>query len=430
MIMDNKFENIIYFGVVFDKFEVLDFTTDFLAGVRTNYFNSGLKTQKDKALQHLEKSAYFFSYNFEKGVPADWILKVNAKLAQESEIIDDESYCIKAFSKNDFVYKKIYFDNNHKWIKTEYFNDESGMPAYCLKNAIAKGQNVIKKISYKNDTESVSYLFPKLTVPEDGDYSVLAYTNKGFVYFNSVPNKGFEFLESDKASDFGFSFKIEDFDDNTSEFDIRNAEYLEYNSDEENIIEPVTEEQETTSIFPEVSEDVIEVENTEEIITIAEFDETPDTVINSGGEEYRYYGETQNGKRHGYGRTVTATGKTAYEGSYFDDKRNGFGSFYCKNGDINYLGNWENNNRQGFGVGFRNTDFTAHIGKWNENTPDGIGARFNRNGDFLFLGEFSNGKKQGIGISFDENAGFIISKFDDDKVVSSHLLKDIFPDAE
>lgn len=447
-------ENIRYFGIAFDKFEVLDFTTDFLAGVRANYFNSGLQVQKDKAVQHLNKVAYFFNYYFEKGFSADWVLKKNARLVQESEITNEEKYCIKTYSDDEFVYKKTYFDNEHNWIKTEYFSSNSDAPVCCLKNTVTQGQNVIKKISYIDGIEQITYLFPKLDVPEDRDYSVLAYTDMGFVYFNSVPNK-VVVSENNADSVLGFSFKIENFssENNSKDYSIKNAEYLDYNSNEEqlylqeDIAEFDTELVETVSEIPEEiavadtqEENASEPETVEVIeyftdevienITVSEFNETPDSVINSGSEEYNYYGETLNGKRHGFGRTVTPVGKTAYEGSYFDDKRNGFGSFYCKNGDINYLGNWENNNRQGFGVGFRNTDFTAHIGKWSKNTPDGIGARFNRNGDFLFLGEFNSGKKQGIGISYDENAGFIISKFDEDKVVSSHLLNDILPDVE
>ena len=56
--------NIKYYGIAFDKFEILDFTTNFLAGVRANYFNSGMKKQCDTAKQQLNRIIYSFEYNF------------------------------------------------------------------------------------------------------------------------------------------------------------------------------------------------------------------------------------------------------------------------------------------------------------------------------------------------------------------------------
>lgn len=443
----NNFENINYYGIAFDKFEILDFKTDFLAGVRANYFNSGLSPQKERSLQYLDRDTYFFNYSVENGVNAQWVLKKNAQLVQKSCEIDGNCYCVESYYENDFIYKKSYFDNNHNWLKTEYFSVESDSLAYCLKNTVYQGQFAIEKTEYNQQKELVTYLFPKMESPENREYSVLAYTDKGFLYFNTVPNK-------DNSNDFnneirkpvvGFFFNLEDFSADKGEcgFSICDADYLNYEPVVEDasinidVLEENTDsyEEVITTEKPEISvvENVlplsVEAEEPEKINFI-DFQETPDSVVISGGDEYNYYGEVSDGKRNGYGRTVTQQGITAYEGNYVNDKRNGFGSFYCKNGDLNFVGNWLDNSRQGFGVGFRSTDFTAHIGKWNKNTPDGIGARFDREGNFMFLGEFVNGKKQGLGISFDENAGFIVSKFEDDKVISSHLLNDILPDAE
>lgn len=426
--MENKFENIKYYGVAFDKFEILDFTTDFLAGVRANYFNSGMKVQCDTAKQTLNRISYEFNYYFEKGCSAEWMLKRNKRVIQQSNECNKKGYSIDNYYESDFIYKKTYFDNDHNWIKTEYFSRDTDTAVYCLTRDDNLGQAVIKVMAFTEGSEKVSYLFPKTDMPADKDYSILAYTNEGFLYYNSIPNTDI----NDKKL-LGFTFSSEDFTLTEPEngYSIKNADYLGYNSIEENIIEEIIVE------TPDLIDDNIseipqetEIVPVEEEIILAEVEEKPDSVITSGGESYNYYGETIDGKREGYGRTITPQGKTAYDGNYHNDKRNGFGAFYCKNGDINYIGNWENNKRNGFGVGFRNTDFTAHIGKWSENTPDGIGARFDCNGDFMFLGEFVNGKKQGIGITYDENTGFVVSKFKDDEIISSHPLNDIFPDSE
>ena len=53
-------------------------------------------------------------------------------------------------------------------------------------------------------------------------------------------------------------------------------------------------------------------------------------------------------------------------------------------------------------------------------------GRFDNEGNFIFLGNYLNGKKHGLGITVDENNNFIISKFEDDEVVSSRLIEEDF----
>ena len=103
--MDNSFEKIKYFGIAYDKYEVLDFTSDFLAGVRANYFNSGMQRQKGKAVQKIQNVTYSFSYDFSKGKSAGWLLKANDRVIQSTGDIYEDSYCIESYCNNDFIYK-------------------------------------------------------------------------------------------------------------------------------------------------------------------------------------------------------------------------------------------------------------------------------------------------------------------------------------
>ncbi len=261
----------------------------------------------------------------------------------------------------------------------------------------------------------------------DGDYSLLAFTDRGFLYFNSVPNNKFiskTVIKDNSVNNLGgFEFDSVDFNLNrnlNSTFDITKAEYL---SDDNG------------KPYYEISNKIFHKENSDSKNTLDDEDikiyenisekDYSDVVIKSNGENYKYFGDVdENNKRSGYGRTVTPEGTTAYEGGYYNDRRNGFGTFYFKNGRVNYVGNWHDNLRNGFGVGFRGSDGSSHIGKWADNIPNGIGARFDKNGDFMFLGEYRDGKKQGKGITINDGK-FVVSVFENDEVVASYIIDDL-----
>ncbi len=424
VMMDNK--EIIYFGLAFEKFDILDFSEDFFAGVRSNYFNSGFEPQNNRCVQYVDDVEYTFVYSMEKDEQLSWKVNRNKTVYQGAEKVNDNCYRVNTYDDTGFIFKRFYFNMEHFWIKSEYYSKDSKKPDYVLYPSKVDDKDVIVKIHNKTDSSVETYLYPKTEMPEDGDYTVLAFTDSGFLYFNSVPNNKFiskTVIKDDSVNNLGgFDFDNVDFNLNrnlNTTFDISEAEYLDdkngkpfyeiSNKEFNENVEEENEEDEDVKIYDNVSE------------------KTPvDVVIKSNGEKYRYFGELDNNnKRSGYGRTVTPEGTTAYEGGYYNDKRNGFGTFYFKNGKVNYVGNWKDNLRNGFGVGFRGSDGSSHIGKWFDNAPNGIGARFDRNGDFLFLGEFINGKKQGKGITIDDDGSFIVSVFVDDEVKESYKIDDL-----
>ncbi len=396
--------SIIFYGVAYGKIDVLDFRTDFLAGIRANYFSSGNIQQTNDSVQTVDNNEYHFVYNLSYSGALKWKQFVNGTLNQFSNAEIDGSYFVSCLNSNNILFKNIYFNKSHIWTKTDYI--ENNQVICSVYPDILDNEDVLVIKSYNANNTVVNYLYPKFSLPNNNQYDVLAFTNKGFVYFNSIPNNGTmpKSMVIEQEVAVGFEFDYNDFDLNRNfneNYTIDTAEYL----------------------TPENIKKVSIQETVEEYSVIGDI-QNPDTVVDSCGDKYSYYGElSANGKRDGYGRTVTPKGITAYEGNYKDDKRNGFGAFYYKNGDINYVGNWQNNYREGYGVGFRSSDFTSHIGRWHNNIPDGIGARFDKNGNFIFLGNFVNGKKQGLGITIDEKGRFIVSYFEDDEIISSKPLE-------
>lgn len=419
--------SILYFGLTFDKYDVLDFTDDFLAGVRANFFNSGGETQVNRSVQYLGNDEFSFVYNMADGAPISWKVNKNGEVFQNAEVVNADCYRVNTYSDDGRIYKRHYFDNNHIWLKSEFLDDNAKIIEYLLYPSVIDEKDVIVKIHTSSDSIVQSYLYPKDTMPDDSDYSILAFTDSGFLFFNSVPNDKFiskTVIHDDSVSNLGgFSFDMVDFNLNrnlNTTFDIRNVEYL---TDENgNPIHTYSNRE-----FNKVPEEVkTEPANTNSVSVVEINEIKPDSILNVGGERYTYYGSTDEEKRrNGYGRTVTEEGNTAYEGFYRGDKRNGFGTFYYKNRKVNYIGNWNDNYRDGFGVGFRSSDGTSHIGKWNKNNPEGIGARFDKEGNFIFLGNYENGKKQGKGFTLDEDGSFILSEFVDDEVVASYKIDDL-----
>ncbi len=422
--------DIIYYGLAFEKFDVLDFTEDFFAGVRANFFNSNYEPQNNRCVQYVNDIEYMFFYNMESDKPLSWKVNKDKVVYQSAERYSDNCYRVNTYDSSGFIFKRYYFDSNHMWIKNEYYSKASKKPEYILYPSKVDEKDVIVKIHITSESTVESYLYPKTKLPEDGDYSLLAFTDRGFLFFNSVPNEKFiskTVIKDDSVNNLGgFDFDSVDFNLNrnlNSTFDISEAEYLTDDNGE-----PYFEI--TNKMYNQVEKEQEEVvEDDTKVYGTVRDNKMSDAVIMSKGENYQYFGELdENKKRSGYGRTVTPEGTTAYEGGYYNDKRNGFGTFYFKNGKVNYVGNWRDNLRNGFGVGFRGSDGSSHIGKWFDNTPNGIGSRFDKNGNFLFLGEYFNGKKQGKGITIDDDGSFVVSVFDNDEVIESYKIDDLLND--
>ena len=421
--MENNFT---YFGITFEKYDVLDFTDDFLAGVRANFFNSAFEPQSDRCVQYIGVNKYFFVYSIVRGQALSWKCVKNNQLYQNAETVNSDTYRVNTYNKSGRAFKREYFNFDHIWIKSEYLVKAGDYPEFVLYPSVIDDNYVIVKIHNAYESNVKSYLYPKSKMPEDGDYSVLAYSDKGFVYFNSVPNDKFiskTLIHDSSVSNLGgFNFDAVDFNLNrnlNTTFDIRTAEYLSEDNGNPVYVE-------TNVPFNEVKNEFEEMPDDADAELCQSQDEEPDIIIKGSGESYRYYGQLNDSReRDGFGRTVTADGKTAYEGEYKHDKRDGFGAFYYKDGRINYVGNWIKNSRKGFGVGFRGSDGCAHIGKWNNNQPEGLGARFDKEGNFIFLGSYIDGKKQGKGITVDDDGSFILSEFKNDNVTASYKIDDL-----
>ena len=137
-------------------------------------------------------------------------------------------------------------------------------------------------------------------------------------------------------------------------------------------------------------------------------------VITSGDKRYYYFGEKQEDKRHGRGRTVMPNGETVYEGDYVQDKRDGFGVYYYQSGQLCYAGNWKQNRRNGLGAAFSAANGSVLAGRWQEDHAVGVIAHFDQEGHLLYTGGTRNGQRNGAGLTYNPQDGtYFIGKYQD-----------------
>ncbi len=141
------------------------------------------------------------------------------------------------------------------------------------------------------------------------------------------------------------------------------------------------------------------------------FERCDKLIIESGGVKYYYFGETDGETRHGFGRTIMADGRSAYEGSYKGDKRDGFGVYYYRSGKLCYAGNWVQNRRNGLGAAFSSSDGSIYVGKWSDNESIGIGASFSSDGELVYAGRTENGLREGAGLTRTPDGSFFVGKY-------------------
>lgn len=204
------------------------------------------------------------------------------------------------------------------------------------------------------------------------------------------------------------------------------AQIFEEASAESNAAEPTDEATESETEKPYIYEKIIPSELRETMCGFASrcpYEDIEKKEIISAEQSYYYFGELNDGKRHGRGRTAMQNGGTAYEGMYSEDKRSGFGAYYFKSGKMCYTGMWKDNKREGLGVAY-STDGSAYIGKWHNDKPIENGASFDANGSLKYLGAWKDGKRNGGGITYTADGNILVGIYSNGDFTGKGTLLD------
>lgn len=257
-------DGLIIFSALISDYEMLDFKSDALAGVRANYFNSSNSAQSDKTEVVLDGKTYNLSYFMCKNEPLSWKITRNNRPYQSIKRASGSVYCVIVYGDNGIINKRIYFDDKHNWLRTEYYDKyfENVLQATLYPKNI--GGIVVLRIEQIDSTgvKTIKDLFPSSDMPKTKCFA-LVYSNAGMLWYDEShrPQDLEEYDIVGENNNIGFNFKTESFNfsnDKNDVFDLRNAEYLEEGKNELSVAENIEEKSASADSEPYSAYDKIE----------------------------------------------------------------------------------------------------------------------------------------------------------------------------
>ncbi len=178
-------KGMVFYSSALSEFEKLDFRSDALAGVRANYFNSDKQIQSDETEITIQSEIYKLSYKMVENQTLSWKVTKNQRPYQSVKRETGGIYCVKYYGENGNVYKRQYFDINHFWIKTEYYDKQIEGDLVCtISPKNVDDVKAIEKVTFDDNViTGVELLFPSNNPPSNIS-DALVYTNLGMIWYD------------------------------------------------------------------------------------------------------------------------------------------------------------------------------------------------------------------------------------------------------
>lgn len=201
-------DGLIIYSVLVSDYEKLDFKNDALAGVRANYFNSGCKEQKEITEIELHGMDYKMSCLLTKNEPLSWKVTRDNLPYQSVKRATGGVYSVITYNDRGIVFKRQFFDRNHTWLRTEYFNrsiaDKLITRIYPRK--VSRIITLVTEDIDDNGIVSVKTLFPSDKQSNENS-RVLIYSNVGMLWYDaSFLPSDMPFTEKKSYGNSGFVF--------------------------------------------------------------------------------------------------------------------------------------------------------------------------------------------------------------------------------
>ena len=460
-------KGMIFYSSTLSDFEKLDFRNDALAGVRANYFNSNKHVQADETEITIQDEVYKLSYKMSDGHTLSWKVTKNHRPYQSVKRETGGIYCVKYYGNNGNIYKRQYFDINHLWIRTEYYNRNLEGELVCtISPKRTNGILVIEKIKFTNNIKSdVKILFPSETPPQKSS-DALVYTNCGMIWYDESfkPDNFFRNNLLDDKADIAntFGIKPELFEKTYTPQNVLNLSTLEYleeiNVEDETAVEPEVveaEEPENYSAYDRIEKILREanktnrnlfgeiLEHTEEIDisndpSADSSDKTDDNVLNIDNcaveipvdisdtdtdsdctEELAKTSDISQVLLGVMSQNTTESDIDIEETEIYEPKQSITSDFLVEtqSGVYSYFGATdENGKRTGRGRTESPQGYTAYDGEYNNDKREGFGVFYYKNGDINYVGDWSQNKRNGCGVGYRTSDGTMhIGKWKDNK---------------
>lgn len=228
-------DGLIIYSVLVSDYEKLDFKNDALAGVRANYFNSGCKEQKEITEIELHGMDYKMSCLLTKNEPLSWKVTRDNLPYQSVKRATGGVYSVITYNDRGIVFKRQFFDRNHTWLRTEYFN-RSIADKLITRIYPRKVSGIITLVTEDiddNGTVSVKTLFPSDKQSNENS-RVLIYSNVGMLWYDaSFLPSDMPFTEKKSYGNSGFVFNGDLFKNDFVPENAYNLEDCAYLTDED-----------------------------------------------------------------------------------------------------------------------------------------------------------------------------------------------------
>ena len=287
-----KLYGLYFFGITYNEKDKYEADMDMVSNIRRKFILSK-KPASNKLYRHADGVSYVYSYNVNPNKALGWKVTRNKQVVQEVELLSGGKYCIIYRDSRGIDFKRVHFDENHNWTKSNYYNAVIGGDLICsfLPKEYDEGTAILKYTTGENYPDM---LFPLMAASCDtvknrvfervGKPSVTALTDRGVVYFaNRADKEAFEIaLEEEEARyadecgpsvfvtvedvEGGFDFSVKDFDMKKNlnrTFDISLAS--EFSSEDEGLSVSEPLEEEATDAVYDTSETPTETESEENI---------------------------------------------------------------------------------------------------------------------------------------------------------------------
>ena len=228
-------DGLIIYSVLVSDYEKLDFKNDALAGVRANYFNSGCKEQKEITEIELHGMDYKMSCLLTKNEPLSWKVTRDNLPYQSVKRATGGVYSVITYNDRGIVFKRQFFDRNHTWLRTEYFN-RSIADKLITRIYPRKVSGIITLVTEDiddNGIASVKTLFPSDKQSNENS-RVLIYSNVGMLWYDaSFLPSDMPFTEKKSYGNSGFVFNGDLFKNDFVPENAYNLEDCAYLTDED-----------------------------------------------------------------------------------------------------------------------------------------------------------------------------------------------------
>ncbi len=228
-------DGLIIYSVLVSDYEKLDFKNDALAGVRANYFNSGCKEQKEITEIELHGMDYKMSCLLTKNEPLSWKVTRDNLPYQSVKRATGGVYSVITYNDRGIVFKRQFFDRNHTWLRTEYFN-RSIADKLITRIYPRKASGIITLVTEDIDDNgivSVKTLFPSDKQSNENS-RVLIYSNVGMLWYDaSFLPSDMPFTEKKSYGNSGFVFNGDLFKNDFVPENAYNLEDCAYLTDED-----------------------------------------------------------------------------------------------------------------------------------------------------------------------------------------------------